>query len=445
MAKKRNMLLSVITRLVVCMALLGLGVAGVAVLWVTRDQPVPVTDPDARPSIEVMKIQSVPVRRQFEGHGTAAAFRAANVPAQVRGIVISIDDNIVEGTPIERGQIIAQLDDSDYRREVEIRQQQVADTEALLRRLQIEYVAAEQRLELASGDVEMAEADMERVLRAAATSGATDREVDQQRQQLAARMRERVLAWEHLEQIEPRRMQLQAAQAQQESALALAERNLERTTIISPISGIIQRVHVDIGENIPADQPVVRIVDISRIDVPIRLPANARPHLAIGADVVLSSPGQTHHWEGTISRIGPEDDHATRTMTAYIEFRQDASAASNGPPLLFPGQFVRAVVRSIEPEVRQVLPRRAVIGDRVRLVDGGTIRSRAVTIDYQVRTRFDVLGVEDEHWMVLREPLDENSLVVLDAARRLPDGLRVRPIDSAGEPMHNTAETEPML
>lgn len=431
MSKKRYVILSVITRVIVCIVLLGIGVGLFALLFHTRPMPDRVDEDVLRPQVAVIQMQTVPVRRQFTGFGTAQAFRAVNVPAQVRGVIEDIPERIVAGNPVTRGELLAQLDASDFERELEIRTQQLEDIETQLRRLDVELRSALRRLELAQQEVELAQADLDRVLRAQETAGATQREVDQQRQLLAARQREEVAAVETIETIEPRQAQLNALRSSAVASVRLAERNLQRTTITSPIDGVLQTVNVDLGEGVAIDQTVARVVDLRRIDIPIRLPSSARPYLAVGNEVALR-PGSNSNaqWQARIARIAPEDDDASRTVTVYVELYQEPTAPG-GQPMLSPGQFVRAEVSSMQIEQRQVIPRRALFADRVRLIDDGVVRSRRVEVAFQIRSTMEQFQIADDHWLVLEQPLPEGSLIVLDAARRIADGTLVRPVIAA--------------
>lgn len=427
MPRTRNVILSVATRILVCLALLGIGFGVFMLLLVTATPPAPADPDELRPRVDVMRIAPVSTRRQIDGFGTAQAYRSANVPAQVRGVVEVLPDDIVAGNLVQRGQLLAQLEDSDYQREVQIRTQQLADLDAQVRRLDVELRATLRRLELIQHEVELAEADLQRVERARETAGATQREVDQQRQLLATRQREAVAFEEQLEQIEPRRDQLVAARNQAESSLGLAERNLERTRIVSPITGVLQFVDIDLGESVQADQVVARVVDLSRIDIPVRLPASARPYVAIGSEVTLTpAANSTMQWHGHVARLSPEDDEAARTMTAYVEFLQDPTNRLNR--LLVPGQFVRTIVLSEDVEHRHAVPRRAVVSDRIGLVEDGRVRSRRIEVAYQVREEFPETGLTDDHWLILDEPLPEGALVILDASRRIADGTIVQAI-----------------
>jgi RND family efflux transporter MFP subunit len=430
-APKRNTVIAITTRVVVSLALIAAAAAVFQVLKHTRKQPAMVHQDAAAVQIAVMEAHPVMVRRQWEGFGTArpAPGNAANVPAQVRGIVVDVPRTTVAGAIVERDQVLVTLDPTDFEHEVAIITERIAETEAQLTQLLIELESTQRRLELAESDVQLAQSDLERVERALAVGGATQREVDQLRQVLSAAIRNEIAAREQLERIQPRRHQFEALASQHRAALRLAQRNLDRTTIRSPIDGVLQSVEVEPGEAVHVDQQIARVVNLRRIEVPLRLPASARSHLSAGSEVGLRpARAASNHWQATISRIAPEDDFATRTVTVYVELEQNPGAAH----VLAPGQFVHGVVEAARPQERWVVPRRAVQGDRVRLIEDGLVRSRAIAVDFHLRQDLPELGLDEALWAVLREPLPPRALIVLDGTRRLADGLRADAIITNG-------------
>ena len=53
-------------------------------------------------------------------------------------------------------------------------------------------------------------------------------------------------------------------------------------------------------------------------------------------------------------------------------------------------------------------------------------------VDFHVQGDFEKLGVIAEQWAVLAEPLSTGSMVVINAALSLPEGLRVDPVPLNG-------------
>ena len=87
MPQRRNIIVSVITQTVVAVVLLGIAALITTVLINTRPVPEGADEPIPPRRVAVMKALAVPVRRQWQGFGTAAAMDSVDVPAQVSAIV----------------------------------------------------------------------------------------------------------------------------------------------------------------------------------------------------------------------------------------------------------------------------------------------------------------------------------------------------------------------
>ncbi|MHC4416547.1 MAG: efflux RND transporter periplasmic adaptor subunit [Planctomycetota bacterium] len=429
MAKKRNIFVSIITQLTVAAVLLG--VAGVIFAWLfnTKPQPNVSNDPPQLRRVEVMEGIAVPVRRRWQGFGTASAIDKADIPAEVSTVVIELAPSLMVGETVEKGALVVRLDDTDFELQQQVSSQRIDDLDAQIAQLELQEASWKRRVELAEQDVELAEADYVRVQDAYAKQAARQREVDQLKQRLVAAVRLEVEARGFLDEIAPRRLQLSAQKRVQEALVRVATKNLERCTITSPLSGVIEAVDVDVGESLAPGQRVARVVSLARIEVPLRLPASARAAVTVGDDVVLAAQGAwEHNWTGEVRRIAPADDESTRTMAAYVEVEQDPA----DPGRLAPGRFVEGTVISQRVQLRYVVPRRSLLGDRLLLVEEGVVRSRQVHVDFHVQGEFKQLGVVAEQWAVLADSLAEGSQIVVNAARSLSEGLRVEAVPLNG-------------
>ncbi len=420
MSQSRNIVLSVITRVVVCVALLAVAVMVAGRLIETRPDAALAIHEKLVPRVVVMRAQTVAVTRQWEGFGTAGAMFQADIPARVTATVTEIPPGVDSGMQVSAGDVIARLDDDDFQRQVEISTQVIADLDAQLHRLAIEEASWSERVKLVAEEVELARAEFARVEDAAQRGAARQREIDLARQALIQIIRAEVTTREEFDKLPPRKLSLEAQKAAQQSQLRLAQQNLQRCTIVAPIDGVLDAVDVEVGENVIAGSRIARVVNLSRIEIPVRLPAGARRSLAVGDDVQIHSTGASaQSWPAKVTRISPEDDPATRTVTAYVEVLQESTL---GESTLAPGRFVRATVRSGEPAPRSVVPRRSLVDDRILLVRDGRIESRAVEVDFSIEATFAQLGVPDRHWVVLRDSLAPDEQIVLTAAKSLTEG-----------------------
>jgi RND family efflux transporter MFP subunit len=430
MARKRKVILSAVTQTVVSLMVLAVAIAVFGLLVKTRPVPAKTDEPPPPRRVEVMQAKAVPVRRQWQGFGTAQARDEADIPAEVTAVVVEIPPRIVVGAEVEAGEVMCRLDDTDFVAQQQISTQRIEDIDAQLAQLEFEKTSWQRRVELAQEDVKLAEADYERVKQAFAQEAARQREVDQVRQSLVAAARVEVAAREQLDKISPRRTQLQANKAEHQAALRLAAKNVERCTIRSPLTGVIAAGDIEVGESVSPGQRIGYVVSLAHVEVPLRLPASARSAVRIADEVILGSQDPADQtWLGEVTRISPADDASTRTMAVYVELEQDP----DDPGRLAPGRFVQGTVVSRQAELRYVVPRRSLLGDRLLVIEGGVVRSRSVHVDFHVQGQFEQLGVVAEQWAVLAEPLREGSQVVVNAARSLSEGLRVEPISLNGD------------
>jgi RND family efflux transporter MFP subunit len=224
-----------------------------------------------------------------------------------------------------------------------------------------------------------------------------------------------------------RRASLQAKIAREEANEALAQLDVTRTTVVAPFDGVLQSVDTEIGERVAAGEVVARLVDLSRLEAPLQTPISAGGSVRIGDEVAVSSDNQSRvQWTGRIARISPDADPENRTVAVYVEISQDPEAAQT---LLRPGQFIvgRIAAGGVEPRI--IVPRRAVDGDRVFVVDDeGNAQPRPVTIEHFLDETRPEIASNESQWAVVSEGLQAGDHVIISNIEDLESGL---PVDSS--------------
>ncbi|MEX0775290.1 MAG: HlyD family efflux transporter periplasmic adaptor subunit [Phycisphaeraceae bacterium] len=442
MAEKRNRTLAVTTRVIV--VLLILVAAGVVYQVLVVTKPVPeVTDLRAAAQrVVAFAAEPVPIRRQWRGFGTTQSIDAADVPAQVGATVIDIPEGLRAGVAVRKGQVLVQLDRQDFERQLRAAQQNLADIEGRLAQAEVDRKAIEARLEVEQGDLEVAERELDRVQKLFADQVTSTADVDQSKRTVAAARRNVIASQQSLDTVATTAQSYKAQWSAQEATAQQAKENLARTTITSPLDGRLETLDVEVGEWVTAMSRVARVVDLRRIEAPVRLPSDARFEVTLGDTVGLRVDASSAHlWDAVVARISPTNDAATRTMTIYAVVTQDpALAAASASGLLVPGQFVEAVVTASQQESRWVVPRRSIQQDRVFLIEPGSgagaaagagqpvagqLASRQVKIDFLVQQTFEQWGLSDREWAVLVEPLPAGAVVVVNPSRSMVEGQKV--------------------
>ena len=386
--------------------------------------------------VKVFQARAVPMQRQWRGYGVASALDRADVPARITATVVSIPPTAQAGRAVSEGQTIALLDGTDFKQQLELANQRIAELDALLTQIEIEGKRYEERLKIEQEDVTLANNEVKRIEGLLKVDAAKQFELDAAKRIANAAQRAELATREMLDKIVPRKSAWQALRDGQEANKKIAQENLDRCNIKSPLTGVLQSVDVKVGESLAPGQRVARVVSLSRIEVPVQLPVAARKDILIGGRVELRASNDTDHcWEAKVARLSPEDDASTRTMTAFVEVDQtDASklfGTAAATRLLSPGQFVSGTAWSDVTEPRWVVPRRSIRAGRVLVVTEGVITSRPVTIDFLSEGPIAQLGVPDDQWAVLAsdsQPLKAGDLIVLNASIAVRDGDKIEPL-----------------
>jgi membrane fusion protein (multidrug efflux system) len=197
-----------------------------------------------------------------------------------------------------------------------------------------------------------------------------------------------------------------------EKALALAQKRLRDTRIVSPVDGFVQQRFVNPGEYLVAASKLLEVVVVDplklRTPVPERHARLARIGLPLRIEVD-ALPGES--FDGTLTRIAAGVDHASRSLLVEAEI-------PNPEGKLRPGYFAH-VTGVMGEEVALFIPRSGLYRfagvDRVFIIKDSLVSSREVKS-----------GVEQENMVEIAEGLNENESVAISSLDRLADGMTVQ-------------------
>lgn len=252
----------------------------------------------------------------------------AQVSFKVAGRVV--ERLVDEGQPVKAGQLVARLDDAEFRQEVARLEAQVEVARAQLSELvagfRVEEVAqAEAGVEAAKAEADRTAADLAR------QKVLLDREVISQREfeasksaadGSAARLRH---ARENLgllkqgtrsEKVEAGRASLKQAEA----ALELARTRLAESKVASPLNGVVLSKSVEVGEFVSPGTPVVTVADLSKVWLRAYIEESDLGRVQLGQAVRVRAdtfPGKVY--AGRISYISPEAEFTPKTVQTKKE------------------------------------------------------------------------------------------------------------------------------
>jgi membrane fusion protein (multidrug efflux system) len=220
------------------------------------------------------------------------------------------------------------------------------------------------------------------------------------------------------------------AQANLQAALAaveLARKSRGDTTLVAPISGLVAQRLAQPGERVPLDGRIVEIVDLSRIELEAAIAPQDLPTLQTGARASLLLDGSGAEVAATVARINPSATAGARTVAAYL--------AVAPHPGLRHGLFARGSIE-LGQTTALAVPLSAVRNDQaqpyaIRLRDGRAER-RVLTLGATGRPAQGVPGGGD--WVEVRNGLDAGDRVLAASAGLVADGVRLKPTATAPAP-----------
>jgi len=230
--------------------------------------------------------------------------------------------------------------------------------------------------------------------------------------------------------IEPRlqevRLERDSARHQMETVRAeldSARSELDKTILYAPQEGVVGLVEIEVGEYVTPSDRICTLVDIEEVHIDVGIIERDINKIALGqgASVTVDAYPREEFW-GVIDNIFPIVEGGSRTLTAKVRVPNDNEAG-----LLLPGMFARVHVNLAEFEKAVLIPSVSVndldhdgIFESVYVIDDQDIAHvRPVKVLYDKSTDF---------W-VIEEGLKEGELVVVEAPEELKEGAKVQVIE----------------
>jgi membrane fusion protein, multidrug efflux system len=118
-----------------------------------------------------------------------------------------------------------------------------------------------------------------------------------------------------------------AAQAQ----LRVAQNALRDSVAIAPLSGVVAKRHVQPGEKVAFDSPLVTVVDLKDMELQALVPSGDIPELKVGMTVDLVVDGfSDRKFTGRIQRINPSTEAGTRAILVFVGIPNAAQELRGG-------------------------------------------------------------------------------------------------------------------
>jgi len=353
-------------------------------------------DPKSQPrQVKTVKVAEMPIGETVVVNGNLAAYDRTTVGMKVPGRLQTITIDL--GTVVHKGQVIAQLEQQDYKLRVQQAEAALAQARA---RLGLSPDGADDRVSAEeTGTVRQAKAVLEdaklkreraaKLVQQGITPRAEYDTVDSEYKVAQSRYQD------SLEEIRNR----QGLLAQRRSELSLAKQQLADTIVYAPMEGIVQEKKASVGEYLAAGAPVVEIVRIDPLRLRVDVPERESHSIRSGQSVRVTVEGDPESYLGYIKRLSPTITEQNRMLSVEADVR------NNGR--LRPGAFVKAEIVTNQTNTAVTVPPSAIITfagiDKVIVVEGGKALEKAVT-----------LGRRGSDWVEIKAGVNVGQSVVVD-------------------------------
>ncbi|HET6603716.1 MAG TPA: efflux RND transporter periplasmic adaptor subunit [Xanthomonadaceae bacterium] len=308
--------------------------------------------------VEVAQVAERPLSARYSGTATLEAPGEAQVVAKTSGVLLKLE--VEEGDRVRAGQVLARLDPERTRLEAQ-------RAKAMLNKLEAEYARSTELFE---------------------------------RKLVAADAHEK----------------LRYDIATQRAAYELTQLELSYTGVIAPIDGVIAQRMVKLGNLIQLNEPMFRIVDLSRLEAVLNVPerelATMRADLPVQMQVD-ALPGT--RFSGRVERVSPVVDAGSGTFRVTTVFEGDQGLA--------PGMFGRVEVVYDQRDAVLTVPRTA-------LLDGEGESAVFVVREDKVQRVAVRLGYINGEFAEIRDGLTAGEQVVTTGKVALRDGSTIEVLNA---------------
>ena len=330
-----------------------------------------------KPVARVAAVTSGVATKAVPGSVTVQAEFVMELKSEVSGRIVKSELDL--GSKVPAGTVLAQIDTGDLLLEIE--------------KTQSEYESAKARIAVGSAvalDLETAAASLAEFERLTKTGQYPQAELEKERRKY--KQTEQMLAREKVAN--------KALIDGYENTLKVQHRQLDKMTITAPFDGIVSEVRARPGDLIGANSTIATLIATSRT-------VEAKISQEDFADLKLGQKGSVRFlghdsdiYDATVAQILPTAEAETQRYLIHLDVKCPAN-------VLVPGLTGEATIVVGEREAKTIIPRRALFGNNVYVVDGGRVRLRKVELGFVSMNKVEITSGLATGEQVIVEDLDK--------------------------------------
>lgn len=319
-------------------------------------------------NIKVGAVEQKSLRPYVETIGTLKPFEEVIISSEVDGIVKNL--RVSEGSPVSKGMTLVEINETDYRLEVNRAEAALRQAEASLANAKLEY------------------------------------------ERKAALYKEELVTKQQFDDISARQALAEGELDRARASLSLAKEKLLKTKIYSPLQGAVREKKVTTGDYVKNGSQLLWIVKADPIKLQFTVPEKEVGKLRTGQDVMFKVDSfPDFEFKGRVNAIYPSLEERTRTL-------QVEALVPNHDAKLKPGLFAKVTLYTGQTRDIIVVPITAVLYEdsrvKVFVAEGDRAKERPVKIGSKYGEHVEIL-----------EGLQKDETVVVVGQNNLAEGVKI--------------------
>jgi RND family efflux transporter MFP subunit len=322
-------------------------------------------------AVKTTAVAETPFGETVTANGTLAAFDQTTVSTKVPGRVRTMSVDL--GSVVRKGQVIADLESTDYKLRVQQAEASLAQARA---RLGLAPDGTDDRVDPEqTATVRQARAVLDEArFNRDRSAKLVEQGIIAKAEFESANATYKVAEGRYQDAFEEIRNR-QGILAQRRSELALARQQLKDTGVVAPIDGIVQEKRTSVGEYLAAGAPVVNVVRMDPLRLRAEIPERESHTVRTGQNVRVTVDGDTNVYVGQITRLSPVIAEQSRMLVVEADVRNNGS--------LRPGAFAHAEIVTNDEKMAVTVPNNAIVTfagiEKVLVIQNGKALEKPIT------------------------------------------------------------------
>ncbi len=369
---------------ILALVVFGAASFGAFQLYISKPKVAPAPPKERVWRVEADAVNFADVQPQLQLFGDVVAGRTVELRALVAGEILAVGERFRDGGAVKTGDMIAKIDDFDYRTILAERRAQLVEAKARLDEIKARQKSHAEALIRDQEILALQERHLSRVQKLKAKGAGTDRALDNAKLDIARQQQIMSNRSNEIVAEAARLAQQQALITRLEVGITRMERDLERTILAAPFDGYLYDITAEVGKRLSVNDRVARLIDASRLEVAVHLSDSQFGRLISSGETLVGRKAQVS-WKigsdeirlaATIDRVAPTINAASGGVDAYAVLDRAAISRSVRPgafvTILLPDKVYRQVAR---------LPETALNNDlQVFVIKDGRLERRQIEL-----------------------------------------------------------------